>query len=296
MKSLVAVIGLTLILPGVLFTAHAAETPVTIESWSLLQSEAIKLPFRDITNATKLKESAVLAPILMNSPVSLLREMTRLSNNAPLQIFGMTCLDGRGEKKAAYSSAIEIILFSDKPTSPIFDPVYEYLKIKFDGAVPALTQLLSAGFRKRESLVMMLMSVPADDVTAVMAADGFEGWPYLTQATIVDIVFDNSIHQKTPIPELAKKHLDRFAGVPGVPRLVYLTYAADGDADYGNFFLWTIQSEDISDTEAYGLLLSKRDYVRMNREKIAQVLNPARALLMNSALKERELNGQSKSE
>jgi hypothetical protein len=142
----------------------------------------------------------------------------------------------------------------------------------------------------------MLMSLPAEDVTAVMTADGFEGWPYLTQATIVDIVFDNGIHQKTPIPELAKKHLARFAGVPGVPRLVYLTYADDGNAEYGKIFSWTIQSEDITDTEAYGLLLSKREYVRMNREKIAQVLNPARALLMKNALKERERSGQSKSE
>ena len=296
MKFLVSVIGLTLILPGVLCTARAVETPVAIENWSSLQSEVCKLPFKDITNAAKLKESAVLAPIMMNSPVSLLREMTRLSSNAPLQIFGMTCLDAREEKKAAYSAAIEILLFSDKPTSPIFDPVYEYLKIKFDGAVPVLTQLLSAGFRKRESLVMMLMSLPAEDVTAVMTADGFEGWPYLTQATIVDIVFDNGIHQKTPIPELAKKHLARFAGVPGVPRLVYLTYADDGNAEYGKIFSWTIQSEDITDTEAYGLLLSKREYVRMNREKIAQLLNPARALLMKNALKERERSGQSKSE
>lgn len=201
--------------------------------------------------------------LLAERNVTAFLEMSAQRESLPVQMVGFFGL-AELVPQTALEVGFKMALSPDAAAHAM--PLYAALKdISMD---KGFDQALTLAFRTAPVDVglatVLVHGLPQERLRTWFQADD-RGWALPTyEAIVLDRLFSDLARDKMTPTKRMQDTLSKFGGVPGMPRVVYLTWAEESESNYKQAMTLALEDESLPFPSLHGLLRTKAAYISQN--------------------------------
>jgi hypothetical protein len=282
-------VACAVILPTRAHCAGPAPSGVQIPSWGELEKEFTKSLALETPPDYGFKNSPTFRRIIDRGDKALWLEMLNQRDHPVVVLAGYLCIRDKFPEQS-FKSALRAV-GNKPPDSSIMlcAPMIERLNqadpspknLKEFSAVCATLEI------KRNAGAIWILGgfVPYSFLYKWFDDRASEDVPWSIRACVLDRLYGGAQEQKLPITSRMRESLEAAARVPGIPRLVFLTYTERLDRDFSKAFVQTLADESVDDLAIYPILLNHLPFVREHADELRSLkLSESRKQILERAV------------
>ena len=247
------------------FTAEAPSPPPKISSWDQFEKELVKQVDLEKGPTYGLDRSPTFRQFMEHGDRSLWLEMLNQPDHPLVVLAGYLCVERKAPEKS-FECALRAVARKPHGSSIAFlFPLMEALR-RAEPSPANLKALTTVSFEFRpndkDNEAVIVTSLSYAFLYKWFNDPVSDDSPRTFRSFALDRLYGDARKEKQTITERMKSALEAAAGVPGFPRLVFLTHTQRIDRDFTAAVFQTVADPAIDDAELFSMLFNHSAFVR----------------------------------